>query len=89
MYSDEEVKEQVEETIEKIQTKEGFEEFFNSPEFQKMYAKMHTPWRRRYEKIGRNDVCPFCNSGKKFKNCECYEKYNNTPKYTINYGKNS
>lgn len=55
------------------------------PEFQKMYAKMHTPWHRRGTKISRNDICPFCNSGKKFKNCECYEQYKITPKYTINY----
>lgn len=56
-----------------------------NPDFQKMWAKMHTPWRRRSNKIGRNEICPFCNSGKKFKNCECYEKYSTTPKYTINY----
>lgn len=27
--------------------------------------------RRMYKKIGRNDLCP-CGSGKKFKDCECY-----------------
>lgn len=54
-------------------------------DFQKMYAKMHTPWHRRGPKIGRNETCPFCDSGKKFKKCGCYEKYKNTPQYTINY----
>jgi len=57
----------------------------DSPDFQRMWAKMHTPWKRRTDKIGRNDICPFCDSGKKFKNCECYIKYKNTPIYTINY----
>jgi preprotein translocase subunit SecA len=27
------------------------------------------PIRREQPKIGRNDVCPMCNSGKKWKNC--------------------
>lgn len=54
-------------------------------EFERIYRKMHTPWHRRYRKISRNEVCPFCDSGKKFKNCECYEQYINTPIYTINH----
>lgn len=53
--------------------------------FLNTYAKMHTPWKRRYAKPNRNDVCPFCDSGKKFKNCECYEKFKTVPIYTINY----
>lgn len=65
--------------------KEDLKTLMENPDFQKMWAKMHTPWHRRSNKIGRNEICPFCNSGKKFKNCECYEKYNTTPKYTINY----
>lgn len=64
---------------------EELKEIMDSPDFQKMWAKMHTPWKRRHDKISRNEICPFCNSGKKFKNCECYEKYKNTPPYTINY----
>ena len=47
--------------------------------------KAHTPWRRATIKVGRNDICPFCNSGKKFKKCDCYNKYRSLPKYTINY----
>lgn len=54
-------------------------------EFERIYRKMHTPWKRRYRKISRNEVCPFCDSGKKFKNCECYEQYINTPIYTITH----
>jgi hypothetical protein len=30
--------------------------------------------KRMYRKIHRNDICP-CGSGKKFKHCECFEKY--------------
>jgi len=57
----------------------------NYEDFIRIYKKMHTPWKRRYSKINRNDVCPFCNSGLKFKKCECYEKFKITPLYTINY----
>lgn len=71
---------------EKVNIEEtGLKSLIESEEFQKMYAKMHTPWKRRYDKIRRNEICPFCDSGKKFKNCECYEKYKSTPIYTINY----
>ena len=28
-------------------------------------------------KTGRNEICPFCTSGKKFKNCACYKVYKN------------
>ena len=65
--------------------KEDTENILNSEEFVRMYAKMHTPWKRRVDKPNRNDICPFCDSGLKFKNCECYEKFNNVPLYTINY----
>lgn len=46
-------------------------------EFNKMYAKMHTPWINKYKSIRPNDPCP-CGSGKKFKNC-CRDKI--TDKY--------
>ena len=44
----------------------------------------HTPKVRKYRKVGRNEICPFCDSGLKFKQCECsikeeyqeYEAYN-------------
>ncbi len=29
--------------------------------------------RRIYRKVHRNELCP-CNSGKKFKNCSCYNE---------------
>lgn len=35
------------------------------------------PLVRQYTKLRRNIVCPFCSSGKKFKKCECYERYLN------------
>lgn len=40
------------------------------------YKKAHTPKIRKYPKVRRNEICPFCNSGLKFKNC-CY----NNPEY--------
>lgn len=48
---------------------------------------MHTPWKRRYRKISTNEVCPFCDSGKKFKKCNCTKAigYKNTPILTVNY----
>ena len=57
------------------------------PDFQKMWKKMHTPWKRRYRKISPNEVCPFCSSGKKFKKCTCTKAigYKNTPILTVNY----
>ena len=33
------------------------------------------PIRNRAERVGRNDVCPYCDSGKKYKNC-CMRKKN-------------
>ena len=34
----------------------------------------HTPKVRKYRKVGRNEICPFCDSGLKFKQCECSTK---------------
>ena len=73
----------IEETNNKLDNEKPLNDILESEEFQRMYAKMHTPWKRRYEKVNRNSICPFCSSGKKFKNCECYEKYKNTPIYTL------
>ena len=44
------------------------------------WKAMHTPKVRKYRKVGRNEICPFCDSGLKFKHCECsikeeYEEY--------------
>ena len=36
--------------------------------------------KRMYKKISRNDLCP-CGSGKKFKNCECYERFGESKQY--------
>lgn len=62
------------------------EGLFESPDFAKMWLKMHTPYLKKFAKVGRNDVCPYCNSGKKFKNCECYEQFGKM-KYTNKYEK--
>lgn len=53
----------------------SIEAMFGDDEFAKMWRKMHTPVTRPRKKVGRNEICPYCNSGKKFKNCECYKKY--------------
>ena len=65
-------------------------EIIDNPEFKATYQKMHTPWHRRYRKIRPNEICPFCNSGKKFKNCDCKKAlgYKNTPIYSVNYENN-
>ena len=43
-------------------------------DFGRMWMKMHTPWVHRHREVGRNEICPFCNSGLKYKHCECYKK---------------
>lgn len=50
-------------------------------EWQEMYAKMHTPFKREYRKVGRNEICPFCDSGLKFKHCECSQTYGEQVSY--------
>ena len=50
-------------------------------EWQKMYIKMHTPFKRQYRKVGRNEICPFCDSGLKFKQCECSQTYGEQVSY--------
>lgn len=52
-------------------------------EFMEMWAKMHSPIVCEKRMPKRNEICPFCNSGKKFKNCECYTKYENIYKYDL------
>lgn len=49
--------------------------FEESPDLQRMWYKLHTPLVRNASKVRRNQVCPYCNSGKKFKNCECYKTH--------------
>ena len=60
---------------------EQINEMFSSPDFMKMWKKCHTPLKREDRKVGRNEICPYCDSGKKFKNCDCYEKYGNPTEY--------
>ena len=52
-------------------------------EFMEMWAKMHSPIVCKKRMPKRNEICPFCNSGKKFKNCECYTKYENVYEYDL------
>ena len=47
--------------------------FNENEDLQRMWYKLHTTLVRNKKKVGRNEICPFCNSGKKFKNCECYK----------------
>lgn len=60
---------------------EFMKEMFQNEEFRNMWIKMHTPWTSKIKtgtfghKTGRNEICPYCTSGKKFKNCKCYENY--------------
>ena len=37
------------------------------------WRALHTPKVRKFRKVGRNEICPFCDSGLKFKYCECSE----------------
>ena len=53
---------------------EAMKELLNNEDIQRMWAKMHTPWIRTDKKVGRNEICPFCESGKKYKDCDCYKK---------------
>lgn len=61
---------------------EFMQEMFQNEEFRNMWVKMHTPWKSKIKtghKTGRNEICPYCTSGKKFKKCECYERYKADP----------
>ena len=64
---------------------EFMQEMFQNEEFRNMWIKMHTPWKSKIRtgthghKTGRNEICPYCTSGKKFKKCECYERYKTDP----------
>jgi len=62
-------------------TKEEEKAFMEELRFN--YLKMHTPWKRLDKKVGRNEICPYCDSGLKYKRCACYNRENNI-KYTIN-----
>lgn len=51
-----------------------FLELMSDEDFQRNFMKLHTPLTTS-NRIGRNDICPFCNSGKKFKKCECFKTH--------------
>jgi uncharacterized protein YecA (UPF0149 family) len=51
-----------------------FLELMSDEDFQRNFLKLHTPLNATI-KVNRNDICPFCNSGKKFKKCECYKTH--------------
>lgn len=46
----------------------------NDQDFARVFMKLHTPLRVT-ELPSRNDICPFCDSRKKFKKCECYNTH--------------
>lgn len=69
-------------TVEDLEAKEKNERVQQYiREWQEMYTKMHTPFKREYRKVGRNEICPFCDSGLKFKKCECYKTYGEQVSY--------
>jgi uncharacterized protein YecA (UPF0149 family) len=69
-------------TVEDLEAKENNERLQQHiREWQEMYAKMHTPFKREYRKVGRNEICPFCDSGLKFKHCECSQTYGEQVSY--------
>ena len=69
------------EKIDKEQQLEGIKGILENEDFGRMWMKMHTPWVRRSRKVGRNEICPYCDSGLKYKYCECYAK-KDIAKYT-------
>lgn len=63
---------------------EAMKELLTNEDIQKMWLKMHTPWVLTHKKVHRNDTCPFCDSGKKYKDCTCYQIKDNN-KYKLDY----
>ena len=53
---------------------EAMKELLENEDIKRMWAKMHTPWVRTRPKVRRNEICPYCGSGKKYKHCECYKR---------------
>ena len=50
-------------------------------DIKRMWTKMHTPIICKIREPRRNDICPYCNSGKKYKNCECSKNHENVYEY--------
>lgn len=66
-------------TVEDKENNERLQQYIR--EWQEMYVKMHTPFKREYRKVRRNEICPFCDSGLKFKHCECSQIYGEQVSY--------
>ena len=66
-------------TVEAKENDERLQQYIK--EWKEMYTKKHTPFKREYRKVGRNEICPFCDSGLKFKHCECFEEYGKQTNY--------
>jgi len=43
-------------------------------DFMRNFMKLHTPLNAT-PLPGRNDICPFCDSGLKFKKCKCFQEH--------------
>lgn len=72
----------VEDSVEDLEAKENNERLQQHiREWKEMYTRMHTPFKREHRKVGRNEICPFCDSGLKFKHCECSQKYGEQVSY--------
>ena len=68
----EEVKEEL--TPEQQKENELVERAKQNEDFARNFMKLHTPLTAT-KLPGRNDICPFCDSGLKFKKCECYKTH--------------
>lgn len=73
------IEEAVAEEVAETQVNSAFEQQMR--EWQEIYTKMHTPFKREFRKVSRNEICPFCGSGVKFKHCECYKTYGEKSEY--------
>ena len=69
---------------ERQQKIEAMQELLENEDIKRMWLKMHTPWIHTDRKVGRNEICPFCDSGKKYKHCECYKK-KDIAKFKLDY----
>ena len=71
--------------MENKETIGAIKQAFEDKDFQRKWMEMHTPWVRTHRKVRRNEICPFCESGQKYKNCKCYadkHKYTLDTKHT-------
>lgn len=50
-------------------------------EWAEIYKKVHTPFKKEERKVGRNETCPYCDSGLKFKKCTCFQTYGEQTNY--------